>query len=337
MKTTSKILSTGIVLIILITGCKKNQSSSITEQKVTFDGQKIESVVKYCTARMNSHLKSNDSILIDSLTYYLEAGTNYTYGISSAKAEFEKIDSNFFTITLCNEKVALNDLRNTYATAIDSVRASYRRIQDNNKNLLAVMVKIKSQKNNVVNIKVTSIILYGGNFQVGSFDTTDYWLWWNMGGNNGGKCGPYSGQTSLDAAIKLQQHIMLRKGVSPGCYVPPFQDVQFDASDFSNPYHTGSNCYFWSYFFYNAVNWPCAHDCLMPFEMRWYLTGAEFVCNTSNTAYPRGARPDGLTFMSIFLTGDIMYGGPPNFYDVYIHRGNIYYGTYLQGGYQSSL
>ncbi len=40
---------------------------------------------------MNSHLKSNDSILIDSLTYYLEAGTNYTYGISSAKAEFEKI------------------------------------------------------------------------------------------------------------------------------------------------------------------------------------------------------------------------------------------------------
>jgi len=335
MKTTLKILSIGIALMILITGCKKNQSSNPTEQKSPVDKQKIESVVKYCTSRVLNKVKTTDSIPVDSLTYYLEATSNYVYSIASANGELQKIDSNFFKVQYNNDKVAMTDLSSVYSELIDSVRASFYRIQDRNKNLVVVIAENVGSQNNIISLKVTSIILYGNNQQIGRFDTTDYWKWMGAGSCNGGKCGPYylQGDPCLDAAKMIQNRVMLRKGLLAGCYLPPFQNLYFTSNQFPNPNFSGTNYnYFYKCFFWNSPSNPATyHSCLMPFEMNRYLELAEYVVYTVDTQ-PSGGRPDGYSFMSLILNGDLVVGG-----GLELDWGYIYYGIYVAGGYQSAL
>jgi len=284
MKTKSLFLFFAIVILIAtFIGCKKNQTSNNKEENTTIDKQKIESVVKYCTGKVLSPLKTPDSIPIDSLKFYLEAATNYTYGIASAHAELQKSDTNILKVACNNGKISMTEVNNAYTRIIDSARASYRRIQDQNKNLFSISVNPIGTQNNKVSIKVNSVIIYGNNYQIAAFDTTDYWLWWNMGYNQGGKCGPYSGQTDLDAAIKIQQHVMLRKGTPYGYYMSPI-DVTIEPWSYVHSSNNQGDCYFKYYLFDNADNLGCFHVCLRPFEMNWYLSGAEYICYTSTYA-----------------------------------------------------
>jgi hypothetical protein len=337
MKTLLNLFSIGIIIIVFIVGCKKSQMTTSADNNSSIDKQKLELLVKNCYSRVMEKQKTTDSIPVDSLNFYLESTANYVYGIASADGESQKIDSNFFTVDYANNKVAMTEVRSVYSVLIDSIRAAYNRIQHSNKDLAVTMIKTVSIQNGTVDIKVTSVIIYGNNAQIGKFDTTDYWMWWNLGSNSGGKCGPYSGQSNLDAAIKIQQHVMLRKGISIGCYLPPFVNVDIYPWYFYNPNPPSSNCYFQCYLFYNESNWSCAHQCLWPFEMNWYLTGAEHICYTSDQAADPGARPNGYSFINLFLTGDIVLGGPPNYVDIYLHHGNVNYGIYSAGGLQSSL
>ena len=55
-----KLLSVVILLIILVIGCKKNQTSTTEEKSNPINIQKIESVVKYCTDRVQNSLKTTD-------------------------------------------------------------------------------------------------------------------------------------------------------------------------------------------------------------------------------------------------------------------------------------
>jgi hypothetical protein len=330
-----------IIVIALIMGCKKNQTSeAVKEKSASLDLQKIESLVKYCTNRVLHGLKTNDSIPIDSVVYYLDATSNYTYGISSAHGDSQLIDSTFFTVPYKNKKAALHDVDSIYSAMIDSIRATYNTIQNLNKNLAFVIVTIVNQQPNKIQLKAIYSIIHGSTFNPGIFDTTEYWLWWNWGTNSGGKCGPYSGYTSLDAAKKIQQHVMLNKGAVIGCYVPPNTEKDFYATDWPNPNHNYNDgpCYFFYYFYCNYTGDPCYHACLWPFEMNRYLSGAEHVIYTSvNQSSDPGAKPDdGESFMSIYLTGDFAVGGGPND-DLWMHKGKIYYGTYIPCGSQIKL
>ena len=60
--------------------------------------------------------------------------------------------------------------------------------------------------------------------------------------------------------------------------------------------------------------------------MNWYLSGAEHICYDSNTGSEPGARPAGLSFISLYLHGDLIY---PMNYSIYLHRGYVNYGTFL--------
>jgi hypothetical protein len=341
MKTTINLLSILILTVVMILSCNKYQSSETNkEQSGSPDMQKIESLVKYCTNRVLHGLKTNDSIPIDSIAFYLNATSNYTYGISSAHGDSQLIDSNYFTVPYKNKKAALHDVDSIYSAMIDSIRVSYYTLQNQNKNLAFVMVSIANKQSNKINFKAVYNIIYGNMVNPGTFDTTDYWLWWNWGTNSGGKCGPYSGYTSLDAAIKIQQHVMLNKGAVIGCYVPPLSQYNFYATDWPNPHHNYNDgpCYFFYYFYCNYTGDPCYHACLWPFEMNRYLSGAEHVCYTSvNQSSDPGAKPDdGESFMSIYLTGDFVIGIGPND-DLWLHKGIIYYGTYIPCGSQTRL
>jgi hypothetical protein len=335
MKTTFKLLSVVFLLIALFIGCKKNQTSeNIKDKSTSVDQQKIESVVKYCANRVTHSLKTTDSIPIDSVEFYLTSTANYIYGISSAQGDMQQIDSNFFTIPFSNGKIAMIDVDSIYTKIMDGIRVSYRVIQSSNKNLLVTMVKNNGSKQNRISLKATSIILYG-NYNILAFDTTDYWLFQGAPQCYGGKCGPYFGQGDLcqDAATKIASRVMELQGTSSGCFVLPYYTQPINPGSFHNPFYNpndGAN-YFYYMFFANTPNALNYHGCLMPFEMNKYRWLASYCVNTSNTQQG-GAKPDGYTFMSLYLVGELEVGNGDEY-----HLGNIYYGTYLPGGYQSPL
>jgi len=335
MKSSFRLLSVVILLITLFIGCKKNQTTENPRDKSNpIDLQKIESLVKYCANRVNSPLKTTDSIPVDSLQYYLEATSNYTYGIASAHGELQKIDSNFFKVPCFNNKIAMTDVNSVYTILIDSVRASFRRIQDQNKNLVVVTTSPATVQSNKALFKVTSIILYGNNYQVGLFDTIDFWNYGRGQNGYGGKCGPYSGQGNpyLDAAKMIQNRVMLRKGLSYGYYIGPYYNVPLSPTDYPNPNHTGSIEYFSFYLFINAPGYSDYHECIRPYEINWYLFGAEHICYTDNNVTNHGARPPNTDFINITLIGDLWIATG----DI-LHYGTAYYGTYISGGLQSTL
>ena len=335
MKATFKLVSVVILLIALLTACKKNQTTEYTKDKSTsIDLQKIESVVKYCTNRVIFPSKTTDSIPVDSVEFYLSSTANYIYGISSAQGDIQQIDSNFFAIPYSNGKISMMDVDSIYTKIIDNIRVSYRLIQSSNKNLLTAMVKNTGPKQNKIILKVTSIILYGSN-TILAFDTTDYWLYRGGPQCYGGKCGPYYGQGDLcqDAATKIASRVMQLQGTPAGSFVPPYYTQPINPNSFQNPFHNqndGDN-YFYFMFFANTPNASRYHDCLMPFEMNKYRWLASYCVNTSNSQQG-GAKPNGYTFMSLYLVGELETGNGDEY-----HLGNIYYGTYLPGGYQSPL
>lgn len=331
MKTISKLILLSMILVAIFSACKKNDQSK-THENSKVDISLLESKVKYCTQRVHNTLKTNDSIPVDSLKFYLEAASNYTYGIASAQGEMQKIDSNFFTVSCKKKKIALTEVEQVYDALIDSIRVSFYRIQERNKNLIVTMIQIGSEETDKINIKVTSVILYGNTPSFGGFDTTDYWEYWNWGGNSGGKCGPYSGQTSLDAAIKIQRAVMLRKGVNAGCYLNPVE-IAIEPTQFPNPNSPPSTCYKYYYLFHNITTASCAHSCLWPYEMNWYLLGAEHICYDWDGGSNPGARPDGYSFISLTLWGDLLLYNPSAF----VHIGIVKYGIYYPVGMQSDL
>jgi len=328
-----KLFSVVFLLIILVIGCNKNKTT--TEEKANpVNIQKIESVVKYCTDRVQNSLKTTDSIPVDSVVYYLEATSNYSYGIASAHGDSQKTDSSFFTVQFDHNKAAIEDVRAAYGLMMDSIRASYYLLSCVNKNLVSVHVSLVGKDEGLIMLKAVSVIIYGNNSSFGTFDTTDYWIYRGADQCYGGKCGPYAGtgDPCLDAARKIQNSIMLRKGVLSGCYVPPFTDVQLWPYNFSNPnWHSADGFnYFRYYFFLNSPGYGNYHSCLMPFEMNRYLGYAEYCVYSEQ---PSGAKPtDGSSFISIQLVGALYVGG-----GLEVHQGVSHYGIYLQGGYQYPL
>ena len=339
MKTTLKLFSLLLLVVMIVVSCQKNKSSETASAKSgSPDLAKIESLVKYCTNRVIHGLKTNDSIPIDSITFYLNATSNYTYGISSAHGDSQKIDTNYFTVPCKNKRAALIDVDSIYTILISSIRTAYYTIQNTNKDLLYVQVTSINQQSDKIQIQVVSNIVYGNNSQMFMFDTTDYWVYKGANDCTGGKCGPYSGQGNpcLDAAKMIQRSVMLRKGLPVGCYVEPFQDIYLNNNQYPNPNWNGNWTYynyFYSLFFENSSNYPLFHSCLMPYEMNRYLQYAEYCVYTSNTQ-PSGAKPDLLSFMSIELNGDLIVGGGGT---KEVTWGWSHYGTYLAGGYQSKL
>ncbi len=328
-----KLFSVVFLLIILVIGCNKNKTT--TEEKANpVNIQKIESVVKYCTDRVQNSLKTTDSIPVDSVVYYLEATSNYSYGIASAHGDSQKTDSSFFTVQFDHNKAAIEDVRAAYGLMMDSIRASYYLLSCVNKNLVSVHVSLVGKDEGLIMLKAVSVIIYGNNSSFGTFDTTDYWIYRGADQCYGGKCGPYAGtgDPCLDAARKIQNSIMLRKGTSQGCYVPPFTTVQLYPTYFPNPWFQGTNYNYFRYlFFYNSPGWGNYHSCLMPFEMNRFLGYAEYCVFTEDTQ-PSGARPGGFSFINIELKGDLSVGGGTE-----VHKGKAHYGIYLSGGYQYPL
>lgn len=328
--------SLALITVFILFGCKKGQKDNVSNVKQpSISNINIVPIIKSFKLRMNSHVKTTDSVTADSAEWYLVALSNYTYGDASAQGEYQSIDSAFVSIPFSNSHIAISDMENKYDAIIDSIRLHYNSIDNSEKQLLAVDVQTIWKISNQINFKITSFILYGS-FPTGNltFGPNDWWKWWNGGCNFGGYCaGVDSGQNmASDAANQIQNKVMARKAIPTQgyCYVPPLATIELWPTDYPNPDHSGEYNYYSYYMFWNVSGQPDFHGCLCPDEMNFYLTGAEHIVYTADDDPNNpGAKPPDLSFISIIVQGDGIF---PYGSSTYLHRGYAYYGTLIKRG-----
>jgi len=153
------------------------------------------------------------------------------------------------------------------------------------------------------------------------FGSTDYWLYGGGPWNSGGKCGPYSGQTDLDAAILIQGKINFSLRREAGTYFTNLYTAP-DVNAINYPIcgDCNSDNYYDYLMFYNYTGWSNYHDCLQPNEMNFYLDGTNTVLYTYEAN--NGPRPAGKNPISITLAGDLI----PSTWTVILHTGDFTYG-----------
>lgn len=313
-----------MLISFLQISCKKevqNVQPKETSSKKT--DLKISERINSFHARMKSKLKSNDYIPVDSAEWYLGAAINSQYGDASAKGWNISLDSAFVSLPIYNSQIPMENMSNLYEELVERITEHFYSIESNDRKLLAVVVKTLAQTaDDTIDLKVTSIIMFDPFINdFWDFGENDYWKWWNLGGNNGGYCaGPYQGTaTGSDAAIQIMRSVTFRKPIPSGyfCYIPPFENVNIYAYNWGN--------YMYGYY----TSDPNFHICIPPDEMNQYLSGAEHICYTSNDSNPNpGARPPDLSFIELYLTGDILLTTP----SFYLHRGTVYYGMLFETG-----
>lgn len=324
-----------IIFSLLIIGCQKEQSVNQETSMNSLVNIKSIKLIESFRSRLNSKLKTTDNIPADSVEWYLGANINYTYGNARVVGPDLSVDTSYVSLQIRNENVPLEDLGEIYNELIDSVRTHYYSIDNNDKSLLAVDVKRISQTAQQIEFRIISIIVYGRFISDSwEFDTNDYWTWWDGGtSSGGGYCGGpnYGNSPGTDAADKIQQRVMFRKELPVGnyCYIPPMQTIYLGSFTYYNPSHSGPFNYFNFYLYYNDSNYPLFHGCLMPYEMNFYLSGAEHIVYTANNAPNPGARPPALSFMTLHLNGNAYL---PASYSIYFHEGEAYYGTLIPSG-----
>lgn len=328
---------TFFVITALIIGCSKERpDDSTANQYSPVADMKIGKVVESFKLRLDSKLKTTDTIPSDSVEWYLCAALNYTYGDATAKGPNQLIDSAFVSIQINNNYAQMDDVRDLYSSIIDSISEPFYSINDNDKHLIVVIVTSTRVTSDQINYKVTSIFQYGSYSGLAiSFGPNDSWKWWNMCVNNGGYCaGLYQGtHLESDAAIEIQKKIFIRKGVPIEyyCYLPPFTSVEIWPGDYPNPNYQGNYNHLHYYLYQNCDAYPDFDGCLDQSEMNFYLTGTEHVIYTANDdPTDPGARPAALSFITFNeFTGDQYYLSNDNYY---MHHGEVKYGLLVFTG-----
>jgi hypothetical protein len=254
-----------------------------------------------------------------------------TYGYAFFETSQTEVDSTFIRLTLTDNKVTLNEVWKKYSDMIDSIRASYKKIDQSVKQLISVQVEMHGQSLTQVVCKVTSI--FGIRSVLPDFCTfndVDWWTWWNWTGQGGICGGPNNnGQgDGLDAAQLINQKIMNCRGIYPGYrYWTDQESVVLEPESYHNLNWGGVDYNYEQYLLYwNHSDYSNFHGCLSPDECNFYLEGTKWVANTAHSQ--GGARPDNKSFISIAIYGDAVWDQPNLGDSKYLHHGPVYYGIW---------
>jgi hypothetical protein len=326
----------GIILIAtIIVSCSKqvqtepsNSSTEITQFQSDLDISKkinaFKSKLEYL--RENTHLKSGETIAVDSAVWYIEAASNQTYG--DAGTPFGDIVINSFNINVAvsNGEIQYNDILTAYDQMIGTLSNCYNAIPDENKHLVVNDVSLRSVDESKVTLGITAGFGIEGNEGTSNlFDSPWYY------GELAGDCNfNYAG---TDAAEKIEDKIILRMGLpAPGTYYTSPETVTIYANQFLNPNDPVENDNMYDYLMFRCWDdedntWPNVHTCVSIDEMNFYLLGTEEVIYTYESE--GGARPAGKSLITINLIGDYIPG--PTGTD-YMHYGFIQYGIKHIGG-----
>lgn len=279
----------------------------------------VEQKILNFNTKVKSNVKSSETMSLDDAIWSVEASFNYNYGETQIDYAELYTDSAFFTVNTINgSEVSFTEVQNLYNQGLESLTNFFFSIKEENVHCKVVDLELVSSDNEFAYIKMQ--------YQMGPenlsksadwlqpFGSTDYWVF----GNNGGKCGGYSG--TGDAAQKIQSRINYEYLQVWGTYYTDPDVIPVYAEDYLNPDdNVFDNMYdylmFFSMEFINGTFPNSFHTCLSPDEMNFYMNGTKTVMLLN--------KPQGKSMININLWGDIItFGGPLNA----MHNGEFTYG-----------
>jgi hypothetical protein len=321
------ILSLALFVLAAITySCaKQNQAepvSSTTEISQSNADILIENKIRAFKSKMefqreNPSYKSGESMSVDSAVWYMEAASNQTY--ADGASTFNKTICDTFSIVLdvADGVVNLNDVVEAYDNMIHNLSTAFHALPGENNHLVVNDISLTAVDESTLTLGVNAVF---GTSTDGTSAIFNYA--WYYGFLMGREDGAYAGIS--DAAEEIEKKIHLRKGIlPPNSYYTSVDSVEVYGSDFINPNDPipGDNMYDFLMFrnISNGIT-PNEHELLSVDEMNFYLFGTEQVIYTFE---PDGARPEGLSFISVDLKGELIMAYPVS---VRNHQGWIRYG-----------
>jgi hypothetical protein len=307
------------VICVTIISCKK-ESLLDNGSKLNPVDLKLSQMIARFKNNGRSHLKSVEKITIDSTVWYLEATANFTYGDGSKSTGKVITDSILISLPVDQQQeVNINDVWSKYEQMIDSIRTCYQKINDAEKQLIAIDVKVASLTESNITLHVTPTFAVGPlpTNRPCDFDNTTSYVWWSG-------CFPFPGYTCpTDAAEEIEKRIMWCRAIPYGNYW--YEDVevkQTPIAGFPNPNWPGIPNYYEYMLFYNTTTKPNCHGVLSPEECNFYLNGMKWVIYTQIAL--GGYCPPNKSFVNVDVFGDGLF---PIGSSAYFHKANITYGV----------
>lgn len=292
--------------IVVFHSCKKDkvespgsEDNSISEIMTLEDIQTRDRILNF-RDNVGNHLKSGETIEIDSAIWNLESSINYTYCGHDFNYKPLPLDSLFYEIPLTTDGQALeSDVDSIYSQIISDLTVIFDNIEADTKHMVFSDIEEIGFNRSGTSTSIIVTTSFGINplFIYGSFDEGDDWMF----GNNLGMCDDPTIES--DAAEEIEYK--LNNPENP----PVFEGTEYFTNpvprylaneDWPNPDDDVLDNWYDYLVFYNETDYypENYHECLEYEEMNFYLAGAATVINTF---YPLGLRPVGLTFMSINL------------------------------------
>lgn len=295
-----------MAVLILLTGlmivaCKKDEPMQVnqnTSTELDDHSTKVLNMIKTFDAQMNSTLKGDERIHIDSVVWNSEALQNYNYAFPDTSTKNFIVYREDYTLSVNASNMALlSDVQSLNTQIEDDILDKLDEIDSDEAFLRFCDVGLDSIASNTAYITV--INGFGYNLVLGyyPFSDDDDWVWGTLSGTLQGKCdgsmqGVSDGSNEIEWRLNYGSNTWV--GGSGGytnletkyAYPSQFPDGSGNYRIYIDPTYTLDNC------LYNE-------------DLGYYLFEADDIIYTYGTP-PNGLRPTGKNFVSICITDDLL-------------------------------
>ncbi len=314
------------ILVIGITSCKKDNADQQASQddELMAKSKKIISLIESFNSKINSPLKTDEVIGIDSAVWNMEALQNYEYANpTEATKEFEVTKSSYILDVDANGMVLMSDVQAVYAQMEDTLADKLEQIPSDEKVVHFADVSLDSIEGNTAYLSTT--LGFGYSWLLNRywpFNTSDNWYWGTLAQEYGdpplGKCDGTQVGVS-DGSDELQWRLNNPVVVPADPYIWTDLETNEYVNGFDFPGPTGIPRLY--------VGWDYPEDnCLTHDMLTNYLVQSHYIIND----YAEGIRPAGKSFASVYIDDDLAF--LPNSQGVHYHRYEVTYGIMVKVG-----
>jgi len=304
MKKTFSIISIITVVFITLFSCSKKQNDFVDKVKTNNLTEYETTILNKLTNfkhKLNSNLRDNDPMTLDSAEWYMESYYNVVEARTEDPYKNVRKDTTYYTLPLNSQGMVefadMNSMYNQMLSDLDSLEYLIA-----NPNIFPVygMLDLLSSNGSSADFMLTTGFgsSYNGNYE--PFDADDDWHWGNMQG----RCdGTYLWVSDGGQELKRRLNNPYFQWAGPGSFIDPVSRnaYYYEYPDVNNE-NPESNVGYLIYYEESTINNPL--PCLENDEMTFYLNKAHDIIytfdnqNLPGTTTLYGKRPAGKAFMS---------------------------------------
>ncbi|MCK9453131.1 MAG: hypothetical protein M0Q90_15660 [Bacteroidales bacterium] len=182
------------LLVGLLFSCQKEQepiSSKIDQAQLEKSQQIIRQIEGFDT-KLNSNLKSGETITVDSLVWYTEALENYNNARPDLQYENFAVSKTTYTATLDNGSLSMQDASALFSTMQADLNTELANLSPTDDKLKLTDIALDSIEGNTAYLSANRVFGLKISVLYDAFDEDDDWIWGTVGQGDGtppaGKC-----------------------------------------------------------------------------------------------------------------------------------------------------